>query len=92
MSVKLLIEHDLEFLSLIGGSRGSSESTLVVKMPHCLKSHVAAQINQQQENHHGAYTKHNTFSNFLCFASLCAHLRTISNNINCNDENRIIGK
>ena len=29
MSVKLLTEHHLEFLSLIGGCRGLSESTLV---------------------------------------------------------------
>ena len=33
MSVKLLTEHHLEFLSLTGGCTGSSESTLV-KMPH----------------------------------------------------------
>ena len=37
--VKLLTEHHLEFLSLTGGCRGSSESTLV-KMPHCWKSHL----------------------------------------------------
>ena len=43
MSVKLLTEHNLEFLSLKGGCTGSSESTLV-KMPHCWKSHVAAHI------------------------------------------------
>ena len=43
MIVKLLTEHHLEFLSLKGGCRGSSESTLV-KMPHCWKSRVAAQI------------------------------------------------
>ena len=43
MSVKLLTEHPLEFLSLIGGCTSSSESTLV-KMPHCWKSHVAAQL------------------------------------------------
>ena len=42
MSVKLLTEHHLEFLSLNGGCIGSSESTLV-KMPHCWKSHVVAQ-------------------------------------------------
>ena len=41
MIVKLLTEHHLEFLSLKGGCKGSSESTLV-KMPHCWKSHVAA--------------------------------------------------
>ena len=43
MSVKLLTEHHLEFLSLKGGYTGSSESTLV-KMPHCWKSHVTAQM------------------------------------------------
>ena len=40
MSVKLLTEHHLEFLSLKGGCTGLSESTHV-KMPHCWKSHVA---------------------------------------------------
>ena len=40
ISVKLLTEHLLEVLSLKGGS---SESTLV-KMPHCWKSHVTAQM------------------------------------------------
>ena len=39
MSVKLLTEHRLEFVSLKGGCTGSSESTLV-KMRHC----VAAQF------------------------------------------------
>ena len=43
LSVKLLTEHHLEFLTLKRGCRGSSESTLV-KMPHCWKSHVMAQI------------------------------------------------
>ena len=43
MIVKLLTEHHLEFLSLKGGCRGSYESTLV-KMPHCWKSHVLAQM------------------------------------------------
>ena len=41
MIVKLLTEHHLEFLSLKGGCRGSSESTHV-KMPHCWKSHALA--------------------------------------------------
>ena len=41
MSVKLLAEHQLEFLSLKGGCSGSSESTLV-KMSNCWKSHAAA--------------------------------------------------
>ena len=43
MTVMLLIEHYLEFLSLKGGSTSSSESTLV-KIPHCWKSHVVAQM------------------------------------------------
>ena len=42
-SVKLLTEHHLGFLSLNGGCRGSSESTLV-KMSNCWTSHAAAQI------------------------------------------------
>ena len=43
MIVKLLTEHHLEFLSLKGGCRGPSESTLV-KMSNCWKSHAAAQM------------------------------------------------
>ena len=43
MSVKLLTEYHLEFLSLKGEYTGSSESTLV-NMPHCWKSHVTAQM------------------------------------------------
>ena len=39
MGVKLLMEHHLEFLSLKGGCKGSSES-----MPHCWKSHVTAHL------------------------------------------------
>ena len=43
MSVKLLTEHYLEFLSLKRGCTGSSES-IHVKMTHCWKAHVAAHI------------------------------------------------
>ena len=43
MTVKLLAEHHLEFLSLKKGCTGSSESTLV-KMAHCWKSHAAAHL------------------------------------------------
>ena len=43
MTIKLLTENYLEFPSLIGGCTGSSESSLG-KMPHCWKSHVAAQM------------------------------------------------
>ena len=41
MTVKLLTEHHLEFLSLKRGCTGSSESTLAI-LSHILKSHVAA--------------------------------------------------
>ena len=43
MSVKLLTEHHLEFLSLKGGCTGLSESALV-KMPNCWKSRVIAHL------------------------------------------------
>ena len=43
MIVKILTEHYLEFLSLKGGCTGSFESILV-KIPHCWKSHVTAQV------------------------------------------------
>ena len=43
MTVKLLTKPHLRFLSLIGGCTGSSESTLI-KVPHCWKSGVMAQI------------------------------------------------
>ena len=43
MIVKLLTEHNLEFLSLKGGCRGSYESSLV-KMSNCWKSHVTAHM------------------------------------------------
>ena len=43
MIVKLLTDYHLEFLSLKGGCRGSSESTLV-KISNCWKSHAAAQF------------------------------------------------
>ena len=43
MNIKLLTEHHLEFLGLKGGCTDSSES-IHIKMPHCWKSHVAAQI------------------------------------------------
>ena len=43
MIVKLLTEHHLEFLSLKGGCRDLSMSTLF-KMSNCWKSHAAAQL------------------------------------------------
>ena len=55
MTVKLLTEQHLEFLSLKGGCTGLSESTLV-KMPHCWKSHVGM-YNQQSLRSACAYTQ-----------------------------------
>ena len=49
MIVKLLTVHHLEFLSLKGGCRGSSESTLV-KMTNYWKSHAAAQFYIDKSN------------------------------------------
>ena len=43
MCVNLLTEHHLEFLTLKGGCKGSSEP-IHVKIPHCWVSHVKAHI------------------------------------------------
>ena len=47
MTVRLLIEHHLEFLSLKGGCIGSSESTLV-KIPNCWKSYDMAHLDKEE--------------------------------------------
>ena len=49
MTLRLLTEHHLEFLSLKGGCTGPSESTLV-KMPHYWKSHVPANMGLIKRN------------------------------------------
>ena len=49
MSVKLLTEHHLGFLSLKGGYTGLSESTLV-KIQHCWISHVTAHLLMYAKN------------------------------------------
>ena len=43
MTVKLLTDQHLEFVSLTEGCKGSSES-IHVKMPHCWKAHGVVQI------------------------------------------------
>ena len=58
MTVNLLTAHHLEYQSLKGGCTGSSESTFV-KMPHCWKSHVAAQF---------------AFSQLQCLDLISAHV------------------
>ena len=50
MTVKLLTEHHLEFLSLKEGRTGSSES-LLVKIPQCWKSLVEAHIEKEFIGH-----------------------------------------
>ena len=52
MTVKLLNEQHLEFLSLTGGFTNSS-AFIHVKMPHCTKLHVAAQYWFNKEYIHG---------------------------------------
>ena len=50
MTVQLLTEHHLGFLSFKGSCTGSSVSTLV-NIPHCWKSHATAHIcSAQSEN------------------------------------------
>ena len=63
MIVNLLTQHNLEFLNVKGGCRGSAESTLI-KMPHCWKSHVAAQINAT------TYTKRGRKENVLNYVHI----------------------
>ena len=53
MNIKLLNEHNLEFLSLKEGYTGSSES--FYKMPHCWKSHAAAHLSLYKGNKDGLY-------------------------------------
>ena len=73
MNVKLLNEHNLEFLSLKEGYTCSSESILV-KMPHCWKSHVAAHLSYIYT---GAHLRHN---DFRIFADTCRSSRNNSDN------------
>ena len=54
MTIKLLTEHDLEFLSLKRDCTGSSES-IFVKMPHCWKSHVTTHIVSLLHQHFTAF-------------------------------------
>ena len=70
MTVKLLTETHLRFLSLKGGSTGSSESTLV-KIPHCWKSRVKAHI-------FGSIVYANAFCVYSCYA----HGPDVTENVN----------
>ena len=66
MGVELLPEHHLEFLSLKGGCTGTSESTLV-KMPHCWKSRVAAQLLRVNESDHQICQDWHVYRHLCCW-------------------------
>ena len=67
MSVTLLTEHHFEFLNFKGGCTGSSESTHV-KMPHCWKSHVRAQLSISVSNEYRVYAS--VKLNCLCLKTI----------------------
>ena len=64
LNVKLLSEHNFEFLSLKGCCTGLSESTLV-EMPHCWKSHVMA---------HFGFLQQAFFNGMLYFSKRLRHI------------------
>ena len=66
--------------------------TVFLKNRNCISKIRRSKVTDYAALNVLMYTIHNKFSYFLCFASLCAHLCAISNNFNCNDENRILGK
>ena len=74
MTVKLLTEPHLRFLSLKGGCTASSESTLV-KMPHCWKSHVTAHISYHSR---GLFEKDRLAFAFLLCVTIMRKTDTIS--------------
>ena len=70
LSVKLLTEYHLKFLSFKGGCTGSSESTLV-KMPHCWKSHVVAHFYFWCLTHDTVQSCHKARVVFVSWAVTC---------------------
>ena len=80
MIAKLLTEHHLEFLSLKGGCRGSSESTLV-KMSNCWKSQVLAHFclwpNQCSTHQYHHYTTLKINKNILDYILIHLVMRII---------------
>ena len=76
MIVKLLTEYHLDFLGLKGGCTGSSESTHV-KMPHCWKSHVLAQIKvASTHTKHHSLKKHARLTSQTCDSKNTMHKNT----------------
>ena len=76
MSVKLLTEHHLEFLSLTGGCTGSSESTHV-KMTHCWKSRVMAQLIFSLLRHSVILNNINLLYDFHSFSAMTLNFGTL---------------
>ena len=72
MIVKLLIEHHLEFLSLKGGCRGSSESTLV-KISNCWKCRCSYVKEKNASYLH--YTAYGNGVHQKVQVGMCAHQR-----------------
>ena len=68
MTVKVLTEHHLDFLSLKGGCKGASES-IHVKVPHCWKSHVTAHTYVSDEVEEECHVLHCSPGN--CFGRIC---------------------
>ena len=90
MTVRLLTEHHLEFLSLKVGCTGLSESKLVY-MPHCWKSNLAADIfllpfksgiiliraRAKTRKQPPPRINSTTKNHFMCLENLSANLKTV---------------
>ena len=89
MIVRLLTEHHLEFLSLKGGCRDSSESTLV-KMSNCWKSHAAAHLKPKLSIilHSKIVIQNRGVFKLSCFSSFKNRCRsqTMGTKLLCNDK------
>ena len=66
LTVKLLTEHLLEFISLKRGCKGSSESTRV-KIPHCWESHVTAHFVDSEDSDQRPHLVLNLFEIFFLY-------------------------
>ena len=78
MIVKVLTEHHLEFLSLKGGCKGLSESTLV-KMPHCwnlMSRFILFQVSHTFHHHCRMYLSHDMWFPTMWHFDKCRLRRT----------------
>ena len=76
MTVQLLAVHHFAFLRLTGGCICSYES-IHVKMPHCWKSHVAAQIIRKRKGIYRACIDHVFTMKTIKFLFLYASFKVI---------------